>query len=264
MILNRHRLLPRAQRGFTLIELLVVAAILVAVSFIAYSNYGNVVDEAKPKVAYAEMQEIAKALNRFKQDTGYYPKQGPFAFASVDPASWPSVVPTADRADWFASPANFWQLFECPRILSTNSQAWLGCSSTSAQSWNPSTGRGWRGPYLQRSGEGWVDVSSNLSSDGSGSPVPTSSTTVRVRGAADPFGRAPDRTVFPWRSVYSATADSDQDLGGLGGPYFVFGLNGSTKVRIVSMGLDGEYETYDTANDDLCEPKGDDIVLCLE
>ncbi len=277
---------PRPQRGFTLIELLVVAALLVAVSFIAFSGYDGVVADAKEQVARAEMQEIAKAIRQFKQDTGYYPKQGPFGLdlapfvGGIDPDDLPAQAGDSDaeREAWFYSPANFWQLFECPRVTENGHPQWLGCTGSAAQSWDPARGRGWRGPYVLSDSESLVDLSSDLAPDGSGDPVERGGTArliEEVSGIADPFENnlidAPgfdthDGLLLDWRAVSRhCTPPPDPCeviLGGIGGPYFAFDLNNPATARLVSMGQDGRYADPNTA--DPCVPNGDDIVLCLE
>ena len=285
MTLANPRLPPRAQRGLTILEMLVVVAILAAVSFVAYTNFDGVIDDSKERVARAEMLEIARAIRQFKQDTGYYPKQGPFGLAlspydgGIDPSALPpqAGASPAEQEAWFYSPANFWQLFECPKVTSANGHPeWLGCNGGGAQSWDPARGRGWRGPYLNRDSQSLVDLSSDLAPDGNGDPVETiGSTLVReVFGIADPFANDPvavgsfdphDNNLVDWRSVsrFCAGTDCEIVLGGIGGPFFAFDLDDPSAIRVVSMGANGDYGGVNAT--DPCRPGDkDDIVLCLD
>lgn len=290
MILRPLRHPPHAQHGMTVFELLVVVAILVAVATIGTMNLDGVIDDSKDQVARAEMQEIAKAIQQFRRDTGYYPKQGPFGLdmtpydGGVEPNSLPSHVAAADREDWFYSPANFWQLYDCPDVTSTNAQSWLGCINGRQQSWDPARGRGWRGPYLKRAGEGYVNLADSLDVTGHGDPT-LGTLLSAVPGVADPFEqRNYPGTLLDWRSKADAAPGDREYLDHIGGPYFAFDLMDTTsnpaisttdpnfrlQPRIVSMGRDGLYggrnmDGRATGTDDACIPNDeDDIVLCLE
>lgn len=274
MTQTTHRPQTRAQRGLTILEMLVVVTILAATAAIGFTNFTGVIEDSKAKIARAEMQEIARAIAQFRQDTGYYPKQGPFALLAdgggVDPndPDFPDQA-ASDQAAWFYSPANFWQLYDCPDITSTHAQAWLGCGDGKQQSWNPNRGRGWRGPYLNRSGEGLVDLFDDLDISGSGSPISGDSLSL-VFGIADPFNERRSQNI-PWHNQAGLENDISRDLGG---PYFLFDLDKPT-ARIVSMGPNGVYGgiATDSSGSTVCAPGGDDatayreaddIVLCLD
>lgn len=141
------------------------------------------------------------------------------------------------------------------------------------QIWNIDTGRGWRGPYLSRSGEGYVDIGSGLDLAGAGDPL-TGTLLENVQGVADPFEARPVMSsigkVFQWH----IQADDDR-YERHGRPYLLFDLQAPSplpagyasaeeyvreRARIVSMGPDGR---YDGVNSDKCAPNGDDIVVCL-
>lgn len=286
---------PRSQHGLTILEMLVVIAILVATATIGFTNFTGVIEDSREKIARTEMQEIARAIKQFRQDTGYYPKQGPFGLdmapygGGVDPNNLPTQAGTGptEREDWFYSPANFWQLFECPKLKENHAQAWLGCDpddpKRATSSWNPSTARGWRGPYLNRSGEGLVDLSDDLDVSGEGSPIATSNPAkliAEAQGIADPFTYndrvgAPgfddyhklgsneyDDWLLDWRSVGNAIPSDFAKhetnayyLGYIGGPYFVFDLD-KPSARIVSMGPNGLYGgvLLDASGETVCAP----------
>ncbi|MDR0843433.1 MAG: prepilin-type N-terminal cleavage/methylation domain-containing protein, partial [Acidobacteriota bacterium] len=69
--------------GFTMLELLVTVSILAATAVIAVGTYAGVHRQTDELLVRVEMQEIAKAIQRFRQDTGYYPKTGPFDLKSA-------------------------------------------------------------------------------------------------------------------------------------------------------------------------------------
>ncbi|AFL72262.1 type II secretion system protein [Thiocystis violascens] len=284
---------PDTQRGMTLLELLVTVAILAAVAGIGALNLTGVIEDNKEQLARVEMQEIAKAIRQFKQDTGYYPKQGPFGLAlTVGSTTYSggvneSTIPDhasrtpAENAAWFYSPANFWQLFECPIITNPlpppapQWPVWLGCTGSEEQSWDASRGRGWRGPYLRRDSQSLVDLSDDLKTNGIGSPIEDGGTAKLVAeaiGIADPFGDTDpvkadpnfdvfhkfddgskyDRWLLDWRSTHNAYPRevainkkiNGYYLGRIGGPYFVFDLAetpAGLRPRLVSMGQNGRY-----------------------
>ncbi len=252
---------PRSQHGFTLVELMVVAAILIAVSFIAYSTFDGVVDAKKEEVARAEMLEIARAIRQFKQDTGYYPKQGPFDHVDYGGAVDPDCVdlldvegnPPADPKAWLHSPANFWQLFNNPLKLKTSPDP--SCVEHMLAEWHPSTGRGWRGPYLMRDAETSFALSSGLSPTGDGDPTGSD---LLVYGIADPFqDRNGDYGPFFAFDVADTTA-------GLHDPASTSDSDYKLRPRMVSMGLDGYYGGRDDADPCESETTDDDLILCFD
>lgn len=108
------------QSGFTLIELLVVISVLAAMAGIAVTAIDSYDDEARDQLARVEMNNIANAIYRFKQDTGYFPHEGVFA-----------------SSDSIAHESNFDFLFSSPQS-----------SSVDILPWQADVARGWNGPYL--------------------------------------------------------------------------------------------------------------------
>jgi prepilin-type N-terminal cleavage/methylation domain-containing protein len=174
----RGLLSPVSSHGFTLIELLLVCAILASLSYLAWGAYIDVDRRAADELAQADLLKLAGALQRFHDDTGYWPGEGPFRMAvegcanlkdgaidpdyvGPDPAAAVGSAAAGDSSDlarrglWFASPANFTLLFEAPRLCAEHPLAALA-------SWNPETRRGWRGPYLPLANRHWVDVWATL------------------------------------------------------------------------------------------------------
>lgn len=221
------------QRGFSLLELLVVVAILAAVAFVAGGTFRGVRERANDQLVRTEMQAIARAIRQFRQDTGYYPKTGPFDLPAGNPAR-------------FYSPANFEQL------LSPISP--LAGTGHQLESWDPETGRGWRGPYLQGYAEGFVDIRDGINSgtpagNPAGNPL-AGNNIPDVAGVADPFehraASVGGDTLLDWSATAGGT---EREVWGR--PYLVFGLD--SRPWIVSMGPDGDYGTAD-----------DNIVLNIE
>lgn len=262
--------------GFTLLELLIVVSILAILGGALLTAYQNVDEDAARKVAQHEMLKVKDAILRFKQDTGYLPRQGPFDLAppdQCDPLNTNGVVPLPSQGKaWFCSPANFVELHDNPLTGTTHP----------LRNWNPDTGRGWRGPYLTRGGEGLVDIGDELLADGTGCPTHVVVVLLtNVRGVADPFLTGPSvfdippfgippvcrydactnpsqaSCVLDWR-----TTSADETHIRWGRPYLMFDLN-NEKARIVSMGPDGIYAGVNALDPCSPPPNADDLVLCL-
>lgn len=238
----------RNRQGFTLLELLVVIAILAAISFIAAGTFRGVGAHADERLVLTEMQEIAKALRQFKQDTGYYPREGVFQLTAQGGEVRTASLPTHSGTDyqWFYSPANLYQL------LATTSP--LTGSGHQLTTWNAETGRGWRGPYLSGFSDGRVTIGIGLNPTNpdnadtvSGDPT-TGATEVDVVGIADPFEHGTVNGKFVWSSVPAGDR--------WGRPYLFMQVTDSLDPhwQLLSMGPDGE---YDRGGDD-------DIVLPIE
>ncbi len=243
--------------GFTLLELLVVVSILAAVAFITTGTFKDVGVNTNESLVYAEMQHVATAIRRFKQDTGYYPKTGPFDLVGsgagvIDLEELADWTDSEVLADWFYSPANLYQL------LSTESPL-IGTDHT-LETYDPATGRGWRGPYLNGFGDGKLVIGNDLNDETAkgnpeGSPY-AGDEILDVWGIADPFEqRRYEGDPLYW--VYLPEEGFEKvPYDYKGRPYLVFGL--TTSPWIVSMGPDGEYNS--TTNVAL----GDDIILNME
>ena len=252
------------KRHFTLLELLIVAAILVAIAGIGISNLSGVTDRANDGLVLAEMQTIAKAIRQFKQDTGYYPKTGPFNLEDksggrVEYDNLPDEAGSSNtvKERWFNSPANFYQL------LSTESP--LAGTNHQLKKWNPETGRGWRGPYLTCFNDGYVDIRSELN-DANNNPSssnyyeklsPLDGTNIAdVPGIADPFEfgtvKVGSNTLLDWSTTPGGTERNEW-----GRPYLVFDLD--SKPFIISMGPNGRHVADEYSSDD-----ADEIRLNIE
>lgn len=257
-------------QGFTLLELLVTVAILAATAFIATSTFMGVSEHANDQLVRVEMQEIAKAIRQFKQDTGYYPKTGPFEIDLADTGagevtdaclpSYLSSLSNDEKERWFYSPANFYQL-----ITSTSP---LNGTTHQLEKWNSETGRGWRGPYLNGFAEGYLDIRDGINGTIGGSPTalagnkagdPIVGTNIPdVEGIADPFEYRAEKdggnTLLDWSATHSGGTEREV----WGRPYLVFDWD--TKPWIMSMGPDGNFENgeYDPDNNK------DDIVLNIK
>lgn len=247
------------KRGFTLLELLVVTLILAIIGGGVILSLNNAEEDASFKIAQNEILEIKKAILQFKQDTGYFPKQGPFNLG-ID-----CSVPSNLAEQKFCSPVNFEQLYSRPDILALDPQEHL-------ENWNQDTKRGWRGPYLNRQGEGLVDIGADLNSNGSG--YGTAGTVLNeLKGVADPFVAKSVGSYFVWRIF---PGDAPYNLWGR--PYlYIFDSNNLDHIRIIGLGPNGTYDCdrdSDTDCDgadinpilDLCVPpsNADDIVLCIQ
>jgi prepilin-type N-terminal cleavage/methylation domain-containing protein len=230
-----------ARAAFTLLELLFVVLILCIVGAGAVLITDSVQGYVSEELVQCEVRAVRDALLRFKDDTGFMPKCGPFALV-LDGGRVP--CPDVGRA-WFDCPANLCQLFECPR----------DAAGDPIMPWNADTGRGWRGPYLRRDGEGLVDIGAGLRSDGAGSPL-RGALLPLVPAVADPFEcravSGPGGSYLRWH----AWGDL-RPVSGRGAPYLVFDLGEPQRTRLVSLGPNGLYEAVDPTR------PGDDVVLFL-
>ncbi len=239
--------LPRhaTMHGFTLVELIIVIGLLAFLAVGALVAYDGVGEDAKQQIVRTEMANISKALKQYKRDVGAYPaRQHPadFTFLLVD-------------------------------------KIWEGAvydELTDDERWDPESARGWRGPYLDNAGNGYVSVGVNLGFDGSGSPTVGAVVAQPMMAVGDPFTRLPVDTndddeydYFLWRPC----ADCEQFGGNKnpeprGRPYYLFDLDQPKKARLVSAGPNGLLETEVLAAANCAEiydtDIGDDLILCLQ
>lgn len=292
--------------GFSLIELLVVCSILAALSFVAWGGYGGVQASAEDDIARADLRRLADALKRFKADTGVYPGQPPFALLADDSQciagvnggailrSWaPEPAISTSKDDWFVAPANLALLFEAPALCAHHPLARLA-------RWDPDTGRGWHGPYLDLGVRAWVDVGRDFNADststapsssppyGNGSPVagekiidiPAFGNGSRYPAAGPAWQGCTGQNasepgaacMLGWRNAPRSTPgfDAERDeLPAHARPFVAFGLADGDHPRVVYFGPDGRYgrrNETDPCLPNLSDPDGygaDDVVLCL-
>lgn len=242
--------------GFTLLELLVVVSILAAVAFTSAFHMRNATEVAGDSLVRVEMQQIAQAIRRFKQDTGYYPTTGPFALdivvgGEVDPDAldvW--SAPSGLAEEWFYSPANLYQLVSSVSPLDPDDSQ-DGDEHVLAY-WNPETGRGWRGPYMVGYEDGDLSLGDDIN-DSNIEDISSGDTIGFVPGVADPF----DNWCFP-RNATEHTVElgwvnpDGEVTQKWGSPYLVFSW--TNQPYIVSMGPDGYFGS----------DAEDDILLDLE
>lgn len=133
------------QHGFTLIELLVVVSMLASIATIAVITLDGYEESAQEQLAHAEMKNIASAIYRFKEDTGYFPKEGIFSADKLFGSD------SSNAKDRYMEKSNLGWLFSNPKLHDTNGDGDTNGSDgdpTKVLVWNPNTGRGWHGPYI--------------------------------------------------------------------------------------------------------------------
>jgi prepilin-type N-terminal cleavage/methylation domain-containing protein len=164
-------------RGFTLFELLVAVAILAALAGLGAIYLGPTLDAARQPITQYGMREVAAAIMRFRQDTGFWPRTGPhYELTGIEGAFSSAVSGDPCPPDGLNSPANLCQLLFAP---------------DSSMMWNQDTRRGWRGPYLAGFTSPWVVVSAAHPATAAGVTTTASGTRTAVPGIADGFRSLP-------------------------------------------------------------------------
>jgi len=239
---------PGRVRAFTLLELVLVVTIVAALAGLALVRLGAVQADAEDGLVRSDLDAVRDAVRRFRRDTGYLPKTGPFALDS-EPGGGIAAPP--EGAAWFRSPANLSQLLERPDVRADHPLEHL-------ERWDPQRGRGWNGPYL--SGRlGRVVLGSDLQPDGSGlptagsplPPMPALADPIRPedRASTAPTYTLPD-DAFAWLPRYATTEPASE----LRRPILYFHAPGDPALRprdvarIVGLGPDGQYTPHTVAD----------------
>lgn len=130
-------------KGFSLIELLAVVLVLAILSTIALTAFDGVDDEAALQLTKTEMTELAKAVRRFKQDTGHYPDEANL----IDEEKKLALL-------------HYCQDGDATKVSGTDISYDINCKD-----WDKNASLGWRGPYIES--DGYVEVSGTLVEDNS-------------------------------------------------------------------------------------------------
>lgn len=138
------------QKGFTLIELLVVVSLLATMAGIAAVAMDGYEQQAESQLVDVEMKRIASAIYRFKEDTGYFPKEGMFAADALYGAD------SGDEKNLYENAENLSWIFYSPEVFDTNGDDKVDATDSDPYErlvWNANVSRGWNGPYLERSAQ---------------------------------------------------------------------------------------------------------------
>lgn len=145
------------QNGFTLIELLVVISVLAAMAGIAVTAIDSYDGEARDQLARVEMNNIANAIYRFKQDTGYFPHEGLFDKDANQYNDNGTLKDVRYQRTNSYDDKNFSFLFDQPTKCEWDTSVTPNrCKTTVSGSiislsilpWQADVARGWHGPYL--------------------------------------------------------------------------------------------------------------------
>ncbi len=221
--------------GFTLLELLVVVGILAVIAGVSIASFGETDEQAQIKAAKYEMEQIRRAIMRYRQDVGVLNQP--------------------------ASPADMEFLYQQGAVDSWNidyQTGWRGPYLTSGDGGLVDMGDG-----LNSNGTGSpVAGSANTLIRATPDPFVLPSVANGVAWQVEPCQEdsANDRCLFDWRFV--GQVDNDEPHERFGRPYLLFDLNNGN-ARIVSMGPNGKYDLSGGETCPVDSSATDDIVLCL-
>lgn len=232
-----------------------VVAVMASIGGLVLLAIGGLRGDVQSDVSVYEMRVLHDAIESFRRDTGYYPKQGPFALTTdggvvdvTNAAHWPAFLASAtsaERQNWFYHPANFYQL-----VLA---QSPLNGTGHSLETFRPQAGRGWRGPYLKDGAAGTVVGDAGQYVPGSHAHTPASWSPGDWSGVGGTsvenmifvcdaqMGKPGD---FPVRQLGEAIGYAE-----FGRPYLYF-LDGNT-AWLVGMGPDRTYQGGTAVSDDV-------------
>jgi prepilin-type N-terminal cleavage/methylation domain-containing protein len=202
------------ERAFTLLEMIVVVIVLAALAGLLVANVGGVERDQSDVLVASELATIRKAALRFQADLGQPPRYVAELLQSPDPADpmggW-----------WWRTQADRDEL-EARGLLA----------------WDPATGRGWNGPYVQ------PEVYST--SGGSDDLPEVRESRINAAGATETIdsdgAAAPPRRLSALRSDAAAFPQATTDAGRLVSHYqFVFDdPSGEVVARFVDDPTDAD------------------------
>jgi prepilin-type N-terminal cleavage/methylation domain-containing protein len=266
LLFYRHvqkKRLCKHSAGFTLIELLLVIVLIGVVSIAAINAFDGNEDQARMNITRLEMAELQKALLQFRRDNrqlpcmvyragDYYPNEA--SMTRLDFSDLPATPSLSDLVAWCDDSliVSSQDVAQADNGLSILSQFPFPISTNNSDiMWNSSTQRGWNGPYISQDAleDGWGNRYRLLDPELSYGQLYrclVDGTGYDINGSDLYTCELPDPDDASWNTNYTLPADI---------------------ARIASAGPDGVFESttdkYNLLNDDLCLPKGDDLVLCL-
>lgn len=243
-----------AAGGFSLLELLVVVSIIATLGGVVVLSLDGTKEGADQSIAQAEMATAKAALLRFRDDMGYLPGQGPLGLATGGSGSLGQVdlggvrrqlgdfalsLSDGEVAAIFGSPACFLQLFKEP--LGPVDPATGIAVPVVAH--DPIARRGWRGPYLHGSEEGYVAMAEFKSLDTwdpeAGLPI-----SAWIPTLIDPFLQTL-QPGDPHHVVSIGPPSGGRFLTKSGRPYLLFDLGDPERARLVCTGPNGRLRRAD-------------------
>ena len=241
-------------RGFTILELLVVVAIVATLAGGIFLSVGDTQRNAERSVTQRELISLRRALLAFEADTGYLPNR-----RFLDPMDGDTLVRTPDLDSfprftaWYTHPANltplFLREFHYPEQNVEEEEPVL-----SLPEFDPDTGRGWRGPYLNGVTVNFVvagDLQPNGYFDRQRGPALQPFHAVsdpHLQAAIDYFyWTSPAQTYLPFKLPMLDEEDAPPRVSG-GAPFLFVELEGLDYV--VSAGPNLRFNPEDPTDDD--------------